>query len=538
MQRTRSTARRLLLGGALLAGAVVLVPLVVMAVLALGGGTSTVGTLDFARELRIPPLLEPRTDGAGRKVFDLRMQAGTSELVEGRRTPTWGFNGPHLGPTLRAARGDRVAMRVTNGLSQTSTVHWHGMHLPARADGGPHQTIAPGKTWMPSWTVDQPAATLWYHPHLHAGTEDHVYRGLAGMFILDDAEAEKLALPRRYGVDDIPLIVQDKRLDDDGALDFSKGMISPIGRLGDEILVNGTPNPHLDVRTAAVRLRLLNASTARTYDFGFSDDRAFDLIATDGGLLGAPARIDRVQLSPGERAEIVVRVRPGEDVVLRSHPPDLGDVGPLQARFVGARDSFDILELRAARRLAPSPRVPATLVKQQMPPREAQPRVRRFELGDRDINDRKMDMSRIDAVVPVDTTEIWEIRNASGMPHNFHVHDTRFQVLESDGVEPPPALRGLKDTVLVRPGETVRLATRFNDYTDPATPYMFHCHLLQHEDRGMMGQFVVVAPGDGPARGAVSPTPTDQPAASTRARPAPSLAHRRGDHQGHPQESR
>lgn len=532
MRRTRSTTRRLLVGGALFAAVIVLTPLLVVAVVALGASTSTVGTLDFARELRIPPLLEPRADGAGRKVFDLQMQAGTSELVEGRRTSTWGFNGPHLGPTLRAARGDRVAMRVTNRLSLTSTVHWHGMHLPARADGGPHQTIAPAETWTPSWIVDQPAATLWYHPHLHAGTEDHVYRGLAGMFILDDAEADGLALPRRYGIDDIPLIVQDKRLDDDGALDFSKGMISPIGRLGDEILVNGTPNPHLDVRTTAVRLRLLNASTARTYDFGFSDDRAFDLIATDGGLLGAPARIDRVQLSPGERAEIVVRVRPGEDVVLRSHAPDLGDVGPLQARFVGARDSF---ELRAARRLAPSPRVPATLVKQQMPPRDPQPRVRRFELGDRDINDRKMDMDRIDAVVPVDTTEIWEVRNASGTPHNFHVHDTRFEVLESDGGEPPPALRGLKDTVLVRPGETVRLATRFSDYTDPATPYMFHCHLLQHEDRGMMGQFVVVQPGD---RGAVSPTPTGRPAAATRARPAPGLADRRGDHQGHPQESR
>ena len=201
---------------------------------------SNVGQLGFANQLKIPPLLKPRLDGAGRKVFDLRLQQGTSQLLAGKPTQTWGANGAYLGPTIRATRGDQVMMNVANDLPEATTVHWHGMHLPAAADGGPHQPIQPGRTWSPSWRINQPAATLWYHPHPHGATEDHVYRGVAGLFLLDDPEAGALPLPDRYGVDDIPLAIQDKRLHDDGSLDFSQSWISPTGRLGDTILVNGT----------------------------------------------------------------------------------------------------------------------------------------------------------------------------------------------------------------------------------------------------------------------------------------------------------
>jgi blue copper oxidase len=204
---------------------------------------SNVGQLRFQNELRIPPLLEPRIDGTGRKVFDLRLQAGTSELLAGKRTQTWGANGAYLGPTIRAARGDRVVMNVSNQLPEATTIHWHGMHLPAAADGGPHQLIRPATTWSPSWTIDQPAATLWYHPHLHERTEDHVYRGVAGLFLLDDPQAGALALPDRYGTDDVPVILQDKRFDDQGNLDFGEPAFSPIGRLGADLLVNGTHDP-------------------------------------------------------------------------------------------------------------------------------------------------------------------------------------------------------------------------------------------------------------------------------------------------------
>jgi Multicopper oxidase len=191
----RVTLVVLALAGALIAGTASVVGLMYPA-----AKTSTVGKQRFANELRIPPLLAPRTDAAGRKVFDLALQRGRSELLPGKPTETWGINGAYLGPTLRAARGDRVLMRVRNALpAAMTTVHWHGMHLPAAADGGPHQRIEPGGTWSPSWTIDQPATTLWYHPHLDRATEDHVYRGLAGLVILDDGRSDRLRCPGPTG---------------------------------------------------------------------------------------------------------------------------------------------------------------------------------------------------------------------------------------------------------------------------------------------------------------------------------------------------
>jgi FtsP/CotA-like multicopper oxidase with cupredoxin domain len=465
-----------------------------------GAKTSTVGRLDFENALRIPPVLWPRVDGAGRRVFDLDLRAGRSRLLPGTITETWGVNGPHLGPTLRASRGDEVLMRVRNGLPEATTLHWHGMHLPAVADGGPHQTIAPGATWAPSWRIEQPAATLWYHPHQMGRTADHVYRGVAGLFILDDPETELLALPRDYGVDDIPLVIQDARLSEGGALDLSRSWISPAGRLGDTILLNGTYDPHLEIARERVRFRLLNASGARIYHIGFADEREFDLIATDGGLLERPVRLDRVQLSPGERAEIVARFTPGERAVLRSFEPDLG-AGFFQGRFAGADDSFDLLQIRAASRLAPSPQTRGRLAPHVHLHEDDVARTRRFVLDGRSINGRKMDMRRIDQVVERGATEIWEVHNGSGTPHNFHPHGISFRVLPAAGGPPPPALRGWKDTIYIHPGETVRLLARFTDHADPGSPYMFHCHLLEHEDSGMMGQFVVVAPGHGPDLG-------------------------------------
>ena len=448
----------------------------------------TIGAVAFERPLHIPPLAESTVDGDGTRVFELTAQQGTTPLHPDGVAKTWGFNGSYLGPTLRAEVGEKVKVEVRNELDETTTVHWHGMHLPADMDGGPHQPIEPGESWSPTWKIDQNAATLWYHPHPHGETEKHVYRGLAGMFILDDPD-DPVAdiLPHEYGVDDVPVIVQDKTFDDAGRLENSG--------FGDTIVVNGTYGPYLDVTTQAVRLRLLNASTVRVYEFGFSDDREYAVIASDGGLLPEPVRTDRLRLSPGERAEIVVRLDPGEETVLRSYRPDLG-MDAFTGSFVGGRDRFDVLQLRAAPTLSVSPGVPDELAPApDLTDADGEPD-RRFTLQGTRINDRAMDMNRVDETVEVDTTEIWEVQNTDGTFHNFHVHDVQFQVLTVDGNRPPPELAGWKDTVLVTPGQQVHLALRFTDYTDPGTPYMFHCHLLQHEDHGMMGQFVVVEPGD------------------------------------------
>lgn len=463
------------------------------------GPVDTVGTLGFSNPLHIPPLAESREEG-GRRVFDLRVEAGRTQFLEGEATETWGLNGTYLSPTLRAERGEAVVVNVTNGVDETTTLHWHGMKLPARADGGPHQLIEPGTTWSPTWTIDQPAATLWFHPHLHGATGEHVYRGVAGLFIVDDPHADDLGLPDEYGVDDIPVIVQDRAFDGDNQFIERRPFLAGVGILGDQILVNGTHDPHLDVTTDRVRLRVLNASNARIYDLQFDDDRSFELIGTDAGLLPAPVELDRLLVSPGERVEIVVAVTPGERVVLQSIRPDLGTNVFSGGRANGSQDAFDLLQLRAADRLETIGTVPATLVPFDPPTPEESARTRTLALGNDRINGRQMDMRRVDEVVTVDTTEIWEITNRHGSPHSFHPHLIHFAVLDVDGRPPPPHLTGWKDTVYVPPGSTVRVIARFEDHADPEVPYMFHCHVLQHEDDGMMGQFLVVEPGQEPAR--------------------------------------
>lgn len=456
--------------------------------------------LVFKNELRIPSLAEPIREN-GKAVFDLTLQEGTTQFFAEKETDTWGVNGSYLGPTLRAKRGDDVLLRVTNRLGETTTIHWHGMHLPAVMDGGPHQPIAPGTTWMPHWTIDQPAATLWYHPHLMGKTAEHVYRGLGGLFILDDDRADSLALPDEYGVDDIPLIVQDRAFDGEGQLVYrpADSWIHGMGMFGDTILVNGTYAPYLNVPAKKVRLRLLNASNARRYNFGFEDDQTFYQIASDGGLLEEPVARTRVLLAPGERAEIIVDLSDTRAPVQLLSYAVVEDENVVQNLVEGLtgwdydeNEQFTILELRPQPTAQADPPLPPTLTTIDRWLEHDAVKTRRFVLGTSSINGKMMDMERIDEVVRLGDIEIWEITNPSATYHPFHVHDVQFQILDRDGDLPPPHERGWKDTVIVGQGETVRVIMRFTDYADPDMPYMYHCHILEHEDMGMMGQFVVI----------------------------------------------
>jgi len=453
----------------------------------------TTGKVNFVHRLPTPPLAPSHVDSAGRRVFELTAQQGEHDFGQGA-VRTSGYNGSYLGPTIRATRGEQIAVNVHNDLADTTTVHWHGMHLPAIMDGGPRQPVPAGSTWSPNWQIDQPAATLWYHPHPHGESADQVYRGLAGMFIVDDPSTDVAALPHRYGVDDVPVIVQDKKFDGDGQLDNSRSLLGGVGVLGDTIAVNGMLAPYLEVTTERIRLRLLNASNARVYAFGFADGRAFDLVGTDGGLLDSPYRTSHVDVSPGERAEIVVTVRPGERTVLRSIPPDLG-LDSLSNRFTGAADTFDVLQLRAGTSLAASPAIPPRLVEVPRLDRSRAVATHDFQMADQQINGSGMDMSRVDVTSVRSTVEIWRPFNNDGSPHNFHVHGLGFQVLSVGGRQPPPELRGWKDTLFLRPHTRYEIIMTMPSYADPSAPYMFHCHLLYHEDQGMMGQFVVVEPG-------------------------------------------
>ncbi|MCI0712084.1 MAG: multicopper oxidase domain-containing protein [Chloroflexi bacterium] len=455
--------------------------------------------VEFEHALKIPPLLD-FTEEDGKKVFHLTLQEGDTEFFEGVQTETMGANGSYLMPTIRATKGDDVEIRVTSELNERTTIHWHGMHLPAAMDGV-HQIIEPDETWTPYWEIRQQAATLWYHPHLMGKTGPHVYEGLAGLFILDDENSASLNLPDEYGVDDIPLIIQDREFDDDGQFVYDANQTDfygHTGMLGDTILVNGTYAPYVEVPGKMIRLRIVNGSNARRYNFGFSDGREFYQIASDGGFLERPLSRTRMMLAVGERAEILVDMSDLETVTLMSYaiPTDKDRITRFFERVTGTQrdeeEIYKILELR------PQPTIDSNFV---MPERlntierwdeNEAVQTRTFRLGPNTINGKKMALDRIDEVALVGTKEIWEITNRMPFHHPFHVHDVQFLVLERNG-EPPPAYeQGWKDTVIVNSDETVRIMIEFKDYANPHVAYMFHCHILEHEDHGMMGQFVVV----------------------------------------------
>jgi FtsP/CotA-like multicopper oxidase with cupredoxin domain len=456
----------------------------------------------FDQPLRIPPLLEPMIAG-GENVFGLTVQAGTTAFRPDIETATLGFNGAFLGPTIRASVGDAVRFHIENTLVEPTTVHWHGMDLPAAMDGGPHQQIEAGATWAPNWTIINPASTLWYHSHMAGKTGEQVYRGLAGLFLIDDPATAALGLPQTYGVDDIPLVVQDRLFDADGQLVYNPAhtsFLSP-GVLGDTILVNGTLAPYLEVPATLVRLRLLNGSNARRYLFAFDDGGSFRQMASDGGLLAAPVEMTQLLLAPAERAEILVDLSGATGPLKLVSLPISDPIDPVsnlvQAILVPGNDEnqqFDILELRPVAGDYPAAPIPATLRSIERMPETAATVTREFvlEQDGRAINGKSMDHSRVDQVVRRGDTEVWVVRNFSSSYHPFHVHGVQFQILDRNGRPPGANELGWKDTVNVPTTETVRLIMRFASYADPQHPYMFHCHILEHEDMGMMGQFVVV----------------------------------------------
>ncbi len=496
-----------------------------VALAALGTGLKSNGTIAFAgsktgagdrAKLPIPPLDKGRVEN-GKRIFELGLQRGKSSFLPGVTTPTLGVNGPYLGPTLALADGEQVEIRVTNKIGEPTTLHWHGLHIPARADGGPHQIIEPGATWTPGFTVKQNAGMFWYHPHLLHKTGLHAYQGMAGAMIVSDAASAKLDLPSKYGVDDIPVVLQDKRFNRDGSLQYVTSMHDRMmGLRGNVLLTNGAIAPDFVATTSKVRLRLLNGSNARTYNIGLADNRTFHIIAGDGSLLPVSVKHNRVLISPGERAEIVVDVSDGQMASLVTYPYATisgggmrgrrGMMGGMMGMMGDDNRRFQVMQIVPSAKLKSSAPVPQKLIDLPALPENSASNTRRFVLnmsmgmgmmmgrgGSFTINGREMDMQRIDERVKLGATEIWEISNTSPMAHPFHIHDIQFQILDRNGTPPRAQETGLKDTVLVGGGETVRLIAKFEDYADPDRPYMYHCHILEHEDAGMMGQFTVEA---------------------------------------------
>ena len=431
--------------------------------------------------LSIPELLRPTFDEQGVAHYDLKIGTSRHDFQQTALTDTYSYNGMSvLGPTLLLRTGDSVVIRVANELDETTTTHWHGADVPAEDDGGPHSLIEPGETWVADFDVIQPAATLWYHPHPHGSTAEQVYRGAAGLMIIEDDNPAAATLPAAYGVDDIPVIIQDRDFTGDGQLDFAIDT-GDDGNLYGALTVNGTINPYVDVPQGLVRLRLLNGSQARVYRLGVEGSDMIK-IASDGGYLAGPVVLNRTVLGPGDREEIVV------------------DVGESPVALVD--DAFGrVLELRPNDALSSTGPLPDRLATIERIPESEITVDRSFRMGDARnfwefapswaINGVQMDMNRIDVTVRLGDTERWTLSSDDGR-HVFHPHQTQFQILTINGEPPPPEESGWEDSVLVTTDREVVVVARFDSYATEDIPYMFHCHVLDHEDLGMMGQFLVI----------------------------------------------
>lgn len=430
------------------------------------------------QELAIPPLLK-REENAD---FDYEViaQEGTTPFFEGVSTQTFGYNGDLLGPTLRLKEGETVRVKVRNELNEPTTFHWHGLEVPGPADGGPSDEIQPGESKVVTLNADQPAATLWYHPHPHELTAKQVFKGLAGMLYVEEADASEL--PDEYGVDDIPLIFQDRLFNDKRQLDYEE-LMNNDGTVGDVSLVNGTLNPKLTVEKPQMRFRVLNGANARNYTLRLSNGAKFKQIASDGGMLDEPVEMEEITLSASERAEILVDFS-GMD---GDEPVSIVDGdGTVLLPFDLAFDP-ESAEAKPSSWESGEPFV--TEEEKAMP---VSKKIELFGMMEMvTINGKKFDPDRIDLRQEKGVPEVWEVYNKpdmmGGMIHPFHIHGTQFKIISRDGKEPAPNERGLKDSVLVEPGERVKLLVTFPE----EGVYMYHCHILEHEDNGMMGQVEV-----------------------------------------------
>jgi cuproxidase len=485
------TRRQFVLGsGAVAAGGIV------------GGRLGRSQPASFHTRLPVPALIDAAGQG---NAVSLRVAAGRHSFIEGKPALVYGYSSSVLGPAIRLRRGDRVEMTVENALDVDTTVHWHGLLIPSHADGGPHQVIKAGGTWRPVLDVAQPASTAWFHPHLHHDTGRQVYMGLTGMLLIDDGTDARLGLPHSYGVDDLPIIIQDRSFDSDGSLVYELDSLAiEYGGRGDTIIVNGAIAPFAEVPSGLVRLRLLNAANAQNFELRFGDQRRFHVIASDSGFLAQPVEVSRLRISPAERFEVLVDFADGKPVVLETGPDEvMGIFGAVSEN--GASDYVPVMRFEPTPAAAAIHSIPERLVEPPASDPSKAVRRRKFALHSWScsggsaiatdivtdqalcINGKIHDMNRIDVETTLGTLEVWEIASI-GMAHPFHVHGASFRILSLNGVPPPAHLAGWKDVALVE--DEAELLVAFNQPATAERPFMYHCHILEHADAGMMGQYV------------------------------------------------
>jgi blue copper oxidase len=462
------------------------------------------GPAPFNTRLPVPTLIDAAKQG---NAVNLKVMSGQHAFVPGKPTRTYGYSAPVLGPVIRMRRGDAVEMTVDNALDTITTVHWHGLLVPGDSDGGPQQLIHPGDRWRPILKIDQPGATLWFHPHPHHETARQIYMGLTGMIIVDDGTDLRLGLPRTFGNDDLPLILQDRSFAPDGSLEYdADGLAIVYGARGDTVIVNGAVSPVAKVSPGVVRLRLLNAANAQNFELRFGDQRTFHVIASDGGFLPAPVAVSKLRISPAERFEVLVDFANGKAVTLETGPDEaMGIFGRLAPD--GSADYVPVMRFEPTATKPLVKEMPTRLVELSAASQAPAVRQRQFIVNSglcmertragehagmvalTGINGKPFDMDRIDVETKLGTSEVWEVVSI-GMAHPFHIHGALFRILSIAGAPPPPHLAGWKDVVLVE--DRVELLVAFNQPATREHPFMYHCHILEHEEAGLMGQYVCV----------------------------------------------
>ncbi|MER6121619.1 multicopper oxidase family protein [Streptomyces sp. NPDC001795] len=457
------------------------------AAVAAGTGDSAVGDQPFAVPLRRAQVLRPigwdaghgRHSGMRYDVYRLTPRETDVTVIPGTTTRMRLFNG-ELAPVIRATRGRPVIIEQTNDLGVPFSMHLHGGHVPAHDDGHPDDQLVPGTSRVFQYPNNQRAASLWLHDHSLDAHSENVYFGAVAGYLLTDEFEERLPLPKgRY---DVPLYLRDAKFAADGSLVYAMDGF----RDRPTVLVNGCPRPYFEVAARKYRIRLTNTSNERAFLLQLGEGDEMTHIASDGGLLPAPVSARVLEIWPAERQEVVIdfaRYPVGSKVVLSNKIAYPGEA-PEVMRFDVVRPAKD--PSGVPDRLRPVPDLGTPTVERTF--------VMSFDAatGRHLINGKPFDPQRIDIRPRLGTTEIWTVHNADTqfhIPHSLHTHLEHFEVVDRDGRAPAPGEAGLKDTITVMPGKSVRFKLKFTDYTGK---FMYHCHLLGHMTMGMMGQMEVV----------------------------------------------
>ncbi len=420
---------------------------------------------------------------------DLVMAAGTYQVFMDQVTNLLMVNNSFPAPTIKLKFGDTFAATIHNNLDVPSVLHWHGVTAPAAMGGHPANVVSAGSSYSVNFPIVQRSSINFYHAHPHMATGGEVYMGLAGFFLIEDDDELALGLPS--GDYDVPLMIQDKRVDANRQLIYTLTEADmESGWLGDTIMVNGTPNPYLLVAPTLYRFRVVNGSNARFYKLALSDGSAFTVIGNDGGFLPAPVTLTSVNLAPAERLDILVDFSPyslGQTVTLQSLAFTMSD--PPGSGTVPQGAQLDLLQFQINEAGSSSGQIPSSLP--AIVPYDAADakttRVWTFSAM-RYINSLAYDVARIDANIPFGQLEKWTF-NSVGNTHPVHIHGSQFQVIDRNGSPPDAWEQGWKDVIRLDPQGTVDVLVQFNSYSGL---FLMHCHKLEHADEGMMSNFQVV----------------------------------------------